>query len=91
VRTIDLYLGSDGQWSLRADSGGQLVRAELADGYVTGQGPMGSPRVLSNLPNELGMTIVQALERGILKLAKDGVSEFDRVTLVNLKSFPPPK
>ena len=50
------------------------------------EGRAGIPRVLSTKPDELGMTIPQAIERGILRLRRRGVSELERVTLVDLKA-----
>jgi hypothetical protein len=88
-----MYLRADGAWSLRGASGGDLVRVELADGYDVVQGFTGAPRVLSTQPNELGMTIEQAIERGVVSFPRDGASEFERPTLVALKAFRsgPPK
>jgi hypothetical protein len=83
---ITLYREPNGDWSLHADSGGELVRAELAAGYVAVQGLAGAPRILSTKPNELGMTILQAVERGILRLEREQSSEFERVTLARLKA-----
>jgi hypothetical protein len=91
MRTIAIYVSSDGRWSLHPEPESEIVQAELADGYVAAQGPTGSARILSQLPNELGMTIEQAIARGILTPLRDGASEFERVTLVSMKSFPPSK
>jgi hypothetical protein len=86
---ITLYQEPNGEWSLHPDSGRELVRAELAGDYVAVQGRAGTPRILSTKPNELGMTIPQALARGILRLRRDGSSETERVTLAGLKAAAP--
>jgi hypothetical protein len=93
MRTVTFYRQPDGSWSLDAESGGEPVIAELAEGWKAVNG--GQPRVLSIRPDELGMTIEQAIERGIATLLHGTSPQFDRVTLTDLKAvqsrLPKPK
>jgi hypothetical protein len=95
MRMITFYRQPDGRWSLDAESGGEPVIAELADGWKAVNGHAGQPRVLSTRPDELGMTIEQAIERGIATLRHGTSPQFDRVTLTDLKAvqsrLPKPK
>ncbi len=86
---IILYQEPDGDWSLYPDPASELVRAELAGEYLAVQGWTGGPRILSTRPNELGMTIPQAIARGILRLRRDESSRSEPVTLVGLKAAVP--
>ncbi len=86
---ITLYQEPIGDWSLYPDSGSKAVRAELAWSYVAVQRLSGTPRILSTKPNELGMAIPQAIERGILRLRPDTAAETKAVTLVGMKAARP--
>ncbi|HEX9297961.1 MAG TPA: hypothetical protein VF881_19105 [Polyangiaceae bacterium] len=88
MRTLTFYRQPDGSWSLDDESGGAPVVAELAEGWKAVKGLAGQPRVLSVRPNELGMTIEQAIERGVARLLDGKAAEFERVTLTDLKAVP---
>ncbi|SRR6266498_226312 len=87
--SVVLYQEQNGDWSLYPGSDSTVVRAELASPYVAVQGLTGIPRILSTKPNELGMTIPQAIAKGILRMLPDKAAQTRAITLVGLKAARP--
>jgi hypothetical protein len=83
VRKITLYHHLDGSWSLREGAGSEAVEAEIEDGYLPVQGTGGQPRVLSSRSDELGMTMEQAIRRGLLRMLPSEGTQSDRPTMVD--------
>jgi len=63
------------------------MEAELVDGYLPVQGRGGQPRVLSTKSNELGMTVEQAIRRGVLRLLPPSGTNSDRPTLLDASEY----
>jgi hypothetical protein len=83
VRKITLYHHLDGSWALQGGAGSEAVEAEIEDGYLPVQGSGGQPRVLSSRSDELGMTMEQAIRRGVLRLLPREGTRSDRPTMVD--------
>jgi len=87
MRKVTIYHRPDGSWSLDAKSHGEPMVVELSEGWLLAKGHAGPVRVLSARPDQLGMTMEQAIQRGIVNLSH-GSSQFERATLTRLKAAP---
>ena len=85
MRKITIYRNIDGRWALRPAAAHDAIEAELEDGYLPVQGSGGPPRVLSSKHDELGMTIEQAIQRGLLRLVPREEMRTDRPTMLDPK------
>jgi hypothetical protein len=72
VVTVTLYRGSDGAISFERSADAEKLEAVLADGYRIGEGVgvTGEETYVFGHSGELGMTAVQAVERGVLLLVE---------------------
>jgi len=89
VGKIAIYRHLDGSWTLRAGSGAEAMEAELVDGYLAAEGRGGPPRVLSTKSHELGMTVEQAIRRGVLRLLPRLATNSERPTLIDPGEYEP--